>query len=74
VRIAARRLGERLHLTVENQMDPEAAVRPGEGVGLANVRGRLAALYGQNASVEVRQDGGIFRVELAWPAVPASAQ
>jgi len=73
VRIAARRLGERLHLTVENPMDPEAAVRPGKGVGLANVRSRLAALYGQEASVEVRQDGGHFRVELAWPASPASA-
>jgi hypothetical protein len=74
VRIAARCLGERLHLTVENPMDPGAVVRPGEGVGLANVRGRLAALYGQEASVEVRQDGEHFRVELAWPAAPASAR
>jgi len=73
VRIAARRLGKRLHLTVDNPMDPGAAVRPGEGVGLANVRGRLAALYGQEARVEVLQDGGHFRVELVWPAAPASA-
>lgn len=74
VRIAARRSGGQLHLTVENPVDPSVPVKPGEGVGLANVRGRLAALYGQNASVEVRRDGGIFRVELAWPAAPAEAR
>lgn len=74
VRIAARRSGNRLHLTVENPVDPGAAAEPGEGIGLANVRGRLAALYGQEASVEVRRDGGVFRVELAWPAAPAEAR
>ncbi len=74
VRIAARRSGGQLHLTVENPVDPSVPVKPGEGVGLANVRGRLAALYGQNASVEVRRDGEIFRVELAWPAAPAEAR
>jgi two-component system sensor histidine kinase AlgZ len=74
VRIAARRSGEQLRLTVENPVDPGVATKPGEGVGLANVRGRLAALYGHNASVEVRRDGGIFHVELAWPAAPAAAR
>lgn len=74
VRIAARRSGSQLHLTVENPVDPSVPVKPGEGVGLANVRGRLAALYGKNASVEARRDGGIFRVELAWPAAPAEAR
>ena len=74
VRIAARRSGGQLHLTVENPVDPSVPVKPGEGVGLANVRGRLAALYGQNASVEVRRAGGIFCVELAWPAAPAEAR
>jgi sensor histidine kinase YesM len=74
VRIAARRSGGQLHLTVENPVDPSVPVKPGEGVGLTNVRGRLAALYGQNASVEVRRAGGIFCVELAWPAAPAEAR
>lgn len=74
VRIAARRSGDQLHLTVENPVDPGVAAEPGEGVGLANVRGRLAALYGQEASVEIRRDGDVFRVELVLPAVPAQAR
>jgi sensor histidine kinase YesM len=74
VRIAARRSGEQLRLTVENPVDPSVAAEPGEGVGLANVRGRLAALYGQEASVEIRRDGDVFRVELVLPAAPAQAR
>jgi two-component system sensor histidine kinase AlgZ len=70
VRIEARRLGERLLLTVENPFAPDSSTTTGEGVGLTNVRGRLAALYGGDASLEVRRYRASFRVELACPAVP----
>ncbi len=62
VRIAARRTGGQLRVTVENPVDPEAPAAVGEGVGLANVRGRLAAAYGEDASVAARREGGTFRV------------
>jgi hypothetical protein len=42
----------------------------GEGVGLANVRERLAAAYGDSASMTVHRDGARFRVKLALPAGP----
>jgi len=71
IRIAARRTGDQLRVTVENPFDPEGPVRQGEGVGLANVRGRLAVAFGEDASVAARREGGTFRVELAWPARPA---
>jgi two-component system sensor histidine kinase AlgZ len=67
VRIAALCSAGRLHVTVENPVDPAAPDSPGKGVGLANVRGRLVALYGQDAWVEAQRDGTVFRVELAWP-------
>jgi two-component system sensor histidine kinase AlgZ len=67
VRIAARCSGGQLHLTVENPVDAVVPISSGKGVGLANVRGRLVALYGQDARVEAQRDGTVFRVELAWP-------
>ena len=68
VRLEARRSGSRLHLAVENPRDPGSPRRRGAGVGLANVRGRLDALYPREAEVRVREDGDSFRVELGLPA------
>ena len=72
VRIAAYRCDERMVLTVENEA-PEAreADRPaGTGVGLGNVRERLAARFGDEAtSAAARHDDGIFRVRLDLPMV-----
>jgi two-component system, LytTR family, sensor histidine kinase AlgZ len=73
VRIGASCSGRSLHLTVENPTGPTPAAGRGEGVGLDNVRRRLAALYGPEATMEVRQRDGVFRVRLVLPAVPASS-
>lgn len=67
VRIAARCSGGRLCLTVENPVCAGPTTR-GAGVGLANVRKRLAALYGPDGSLDARVAGGAFRVELTVPA------
>lgn len=69
VRIAGRCSGGRLYLTVENPACA-APAQSGPGLGLANVRQRLAALYGQDASLDARVAGGTFRVELTIPASP----
>ena len=68
VTIEARRRGGRLELAVENPRDPEAPRRKGTGVGLDNVRRRLAALYGYEGGLDVRDDGKTFRVEVSLPA------
>ena len=67
VKIAARCAGGRLRLTVENPV-AAGATAGGAGVGLANVRRRLAALYGRDAGLDAGAVGGAFRVELTMPA------
>lgn len=69
VRIAAERAGSLLRIRVENDADEQGAPAPaaGCGIGLANVRQRLAATYAHEASVFWTHAGAVFRVELALP-------
>jgi two-component system, LytTR family, sensor histidine kinase AlgZ len=69
IRIAARREGEGLELEVRNPRDPEAPPRRGVGLGLDNVRRRLATLDPQRARLEVIEEPERFRVLLRLPAV-----
>lgn len=62
-----------LLITVENSFDPEAPPSRGRGMGLANVRQRLAARYGERASVNVTTDNHLFRVQLLLPAEAPAA-
>jgi two-component system, LytTR family, sensor histidine kinase AlgZ len=57
-----------LLIRVENNFDPEAPRRRGHGLGLANVRQRLDARYGQRARFDARAEGDRFRVEIVLPA------
>jgi LytS/YehU family sensor histidine kinase len=68
VRIEARRLDGRLEIAIENPLDPEAPRRPAHGLGLDNVRRRLSALYGSDATLAVRKGAASFRVEVSLPA------
>jgi hypothetical protein len=68
ITIRARKSGDALHLTVED--DAEAAIdhRPQEGVGLSNVRERLAAAFDGTANCTYGpRDSCGFRVELQIP-------
>jgi hypothetical protein len=57
-----------LHLTVEDDADSCGPPKAGEGVGLGNVRQRLAARFDGSADVRYGQrDGGGFRVDLTIP-------
>ncbi|MGX4640083.1 sensor histidine kinase [Massilia sp. SYSU DXS3249] len=69
VRIAAERAGSLLRIRVENDADEEGGASPaaGCGIGLANVRQRLAATYAHEASVFWTHVDNSFRVELALP-------
>lgn len=68
IRIVARRAASLLRVSVENDVDDELSAAPGSGIGLANVRQRLAAIYGHQASVHWSRQGQLFRVELTLPA------
>ena len=73
VRLEARREGGRVIISVENPRDHERAGGRGAGVGIENVRGRLRALYGEAARMEVDPGGAAFRVTLSLPAETAAA-
>lgn len=66
VRVRVTRQGERLEVVVENPFEA-ASVARGEGLGLANVRSRLAAVYGAAASLEIESAPPLFRVRLTVP-------
>jgi two-component system sensor histidine kinase AlgZ len=68
VRLCAERQGESLHVSIENPRDPDTPGRRGTGIGLQNVRRRLAALHGDAAEVRVVPGPERFRVELRLPA------
>ena len=68
VRVSATRAGSILRIVVDNDVDAAPALARGQGVGLANVRARLATDYGHLASVHWRRTDTNFRVELTLPA------
>jgi hypothetical protein len=75
VRVSARRSGSLLRIRVENEVDGEDGARPraGSGIGLLNVRQRLAAAYGQESSVHWAREDNHFRVDLVLPAETGDA-
>jgi len=69
IRVHAERAGSLLRIRVENDADPDGGgARAGNGIGLVNVRQRLAAAYGREASVHWTRENNIFRVDLVLPA------
>jgi hypothetical protein len=72
VRVQADRRGGELHLSVGNHGDtpvPELPPDPDGGLGLRNLRERLAARYGGRAHVRFGPDAGGMKLELALPCV-----
>lgn len=68
IRIEADRHGGGLTIAVENPRDPEAPPRRGQGLGLENVRRRLAALDPRATGVDVTREPERFRVVVQLPA------
>jgi two-component system sensor histidine kinase AlgZ len=68
IRLEAERRGNELRIAVVNPRDADAPARKGTGIGLQNVRRRLAALHGDAAEVRVTATAEAFRVELRLPA------
>jgi sensor histidine kinase YesM len=69
IRLDVTRHGDRVAITVENPRDPDAMPRPRGGVGLENVRKRLALVFGGAASMDAVASPTGFRVAIDLPSV-----
>ena len=67
IKLEARCHDGSLSIIVENSFDPDAPARRRNGVGLANVRQRLEARYGNCASFATTTEAGRFRVAISLP-------
>jgi len=65
--VTARKNGRFLKLNVENNFDPEAVPREGDGIGLRNVRERLEKMYNRFNLVDIENSGDSFSVKLMIP-------
>ena len=68
IRLEASVRDGRLSILVENDRDEEAPSRKRSGVGLKNVRSRLEARYGTEATFRAESDEDKFRVTMLLPA------
>ena len=73
VKVSAERRDGSIELAVENPCDPERPASRGAGVGLTNVRARVAALFGHRGRVEVDARPDRYRVSLVVPAEPQAS-
>ena len=68
ISIMARVHEGRLVIDVANDAGPPEAASRSNGLGLANTRGRLAAMYGEGASLQTSHvDDGRFLASIAMP-------
>ena len=74
VRVSADCSGGSVHLSIDNSIDPDAPPARKGGVGLANVRQRLEARYGKDATLRTSIVNDHFRVWLVIPAETADLQ
>jgi two-component system sensor histidine kinase AlgZ len=80
LRIASRRLAERLELVVQDDgpglgAESDREERSGEGIGLANIRARLEKLYRSDHALTVgnRSSGGLqVKIEIPWREEPVA--
>jgi sensor histidine kinase YesM len=70
IRLDVARHGDRLAIAVENPRDPDAMPRTRGGVGLQNVRKRLAIVFGGAARIDATASPTGFRVALDLPCTP----
>jgi sensor histidine kinase YesM len=68
IRLDVVRNGDRLAIAVENPRDPDAMPRTRGGVGLENVRKRLAIVFGGAARMEAVASPSGFRVAIDLPS------
>jgi two-component system, LytTR family, sensor histidine kinase AlgZ len=73
IRVRASCHGGMLRVMVENDFDPESPAPKKSGLGLANVRSRVAARHGATGHVEVTVSDSRHRVDVMIPCQGVSA-
>lgn len=68
IRLTAELSDDAVAILVENSFDPDTPSRLKTGLGLDNIKKRLAARYGRDASIVVGANEGRFSVRLRLPA------
>jgi sensor histidine kinase YesM/uncharacterized membrane protein YhdT len=58
---------DRLSISVENPRDRDEPAAERRGVGLENVRRRLAVMFGASATLDIRSEPDRFRVQIGLP-------
>ncbi|MFO7446204.1 MAG: histidine kinase [Ignavibacteriaceae bacterium] len=56
-----------LKISLENNFDSAIAGKPGAGVGLQNIQNRLKLFYNMDNLMDIKKDGGNFKVTLFIP-------
>jgi two-component system sensor histidine kinase AlgZ len=69
ITMRGRRSADNLRFVIENPFDPESPSTRRNGIGLAKVRDRLAARYGNAARMEVQVEKERYQVTLSLPFV-----
>ncbi len=67
IKLKCRREDGFLKISVENNYDPEAIPRKGDGIGLKNIRNRLKLLYNNENLILTDKSNGLFRVNIYIP-------
>jgi LytS/YehU family sensor histidine kinase len=72
ISVDARLAADTLHLRVANTVGPGRAAA-GEGIGLRNVRERLAVQFGSRGTLQTASANGSWTVDIAMPAIQSAA-
>lgn len=67
IEIVVAERGDSIYIRVSNSASTHAASNPGSGMGLKNIRERLALVYGESAQLEVDKADGRFHATLTLP-------
>ena len=73
IRLLVQQRGPAVSITLENGFDPEMPAPRNLGMGLAHVRRRLQASYGEEATFDAGVHGEIYRVVLRFPCESSMA-
>jgi len=73
IQISARRLDDSVAIEVENAFDPETPAPARMGMGLAHVRERLRAVFGEKGELDAGAQAGVYRVSLRFPCASPMA-
>jgi two-component system sensor histidine kinase AlgZ len=67
IRLGVHRRGSAVAIEVENSFDPESPASLKTGLGLENIRQRLATRYADEGKIAVKAEGNRFLVRLSLP-------